>query len=430
MRRQFLALLILIFAISLFACANADGNDGDPADELDQGVTTTTAVQTTTTAAPQMLTVKFVDAEIFGGNVINESKIKYGKAARSPSDPSHEGYIFVGWDVKDFSSITSDMTITACYRPLDKYNVTFYGIDGKAISETVTYTEGDAITPPSPPLVYGKIFLRWDENLERVDRRWTQFSKDYATLSDAELAAAPIEYKVNAVYFDAYAIIPYKENISMEFKESKNQYGVTVYEAADDVFATTPAKFVSDDLKVYTLKGAVVEDAVYCKANISLAWDGEYIYANCAVLDPSILTRGEEVVFGQVNPFQNDSLELHYAFNVYPSKMTRKIAKVDAYGYRLFAGNTESATAAPEQSVLFNEIEYTHKLSKDANMYYIIFKIPAKTEAGALMQAGDYAAFSNQINDLRSLEDIKNFLCSGGLYDFDNLWKFMVLGKK
>ena len=428
MKRQFLALVILIFAISLFACANVDGKGGNDPDNI--GTTTTTAVQTTTTAAPKMLKVKFLDADIFGGNVISEMEVKYGRAARSPSDPSHDGYVFVGWDVNDYSSITSDTVITACYRPLDKYNVTFYDIEGNAISETLTYTEGDVVAPPSHPLVYGKIFLRWDENLERVDRRWTQFSKNYASLSDEELAAAPIEYKVNAVYFDAHAIIPYKENISMEFKESKNENGVIVYEPADDVFTTSPAKFVSDDIKVYTLKGAVVEDAVYCKANISLAWDGEFIYAYCTVLDPSILTRGEEVVFGQVNPFQNDSLELHYAFNVYPSKMTRKIAKVDAYGYRLFAGNTESATAAAEQSVFFNEIEYTHKLSKDANMYYIMFKIPAKTEAGAAMQAGDYAAFSNQINDLRSLEDIKNFLCSGGLYDFDNLWKFMVLGKK
>jgi hypothetical protein len=229
---------------------------------------------------------------------------------------------------------------------------------------------------------------------------------------------------VVAEYFDADAVIPYKENISMEFKETKNENGLTVYEPVDPIFSSSAAKFESENLKSYSTPGAIVDEKVYCTGGVSLAWDGKYIYASCHVYDPTLMTRGEEYIFAEINPAYNDNFELYYSFNVYPSKTTRRIAKVDAYGYKIFAAKNG------EKSVYFDEIVYKHKMSKEANSYYIIYKIPAKTEAGAEMKAGDYVAVSNQINDLRSLEDVNNFFCSGGLFHYDTLWKFMLLGEK
>ncbi|MBQ1977866.1 MAG: InlB B-repeat-containing protein, partial [Ruminococcus sp.] len=56
-------------------------------------------------------TVTFTD---FNGTVLSAQTVEYGKAAEAPAEPTREGYGFVGWD-KDFSNITSDLTVTALY---------------------------------------------------------------------------------------------------------------------------------------------------------------------------------------------------------------------------------------------------------------------------------------------------------------------------
>ena len=56
-------------------------------------------------------TVLFVD---YNGNVLSKQTVQDGADAQAPSDPQREGYTFVGWD-KSFTSVTSDMTVTAVY---------------------------------------------------------------------------------------------------------------------------------------------------------------------------------------------------------------------------------------------------------------------------------------------------------------------------
>lgn len=58
--------------------------------------------------AEKMYTVTFTD----GVNALKTEKVKHGSRATSPESPSKNGYSFNGWD-KDFSKITSDITITA-----------------------------------------------------------------------------------------------------------------------------------------------------------------------------------------------------------------------------------------------------------------------------------------------------------------------------
>jgi hypothetical protein len=259
-------------------------------------------------------------------------------------------------------------------------------------------------------------------------------TKSYATYNAYTLEGGSASADVSSVSIEkadgskvnvsVFAVIPYKENISMEFTESKNADGVTVYAPADPIFSSSAAKFPSDDVKSYSKAGANVEDKIYCKGNLSFAWDGKFIYVACDVYDPTLMTRDDSYFLNEINPAYNDTFELYYSFNKYPEKSTRKIAKIDAFGRRVFAAKNG------EKSAYFNEITFTHKMSKEANSYYIIYKIPAMTEAGIEMKAGDCAAVSNQINDLRSLQDVDNFFCSGGLMQYDTLWKFLVLGGK
>ena len=56
-------------------------------------------------------TVSFVD---WNGTVLKTQTVNHGSAATAPSDPSKEGYTFIGWDIS-FNNITSDLTVIAQY---------------------------------------------------------------------------------------------------------------------------------------------------------------------------------------------------------------------------------------------------------------------------------------------------------------------------
>ena len=59
-------------------------------------------------------TVTFKD---WDGFVFKTEKIEEGSSATAPSNPTREGYIFIGWDVA-FDNITSNLTVTAQYEKI------------------------------------------------------------------------------------------------------------------------------------------------------------------------------------------------------------------------------------------------------------------------------------------------------------------------
>ena len=423
MKKSLLILMLLVLVVALVACGGEKTPEVTEPDVTEGGDTpavTTTAAPATTTAAPSKFTVKFVDADEFGNALINESSVARGKAARAPLDPSHEGYIFLGWDTEDYGSITSDLTITATYRPVDTYSVTFCDAEGKAIAAPITVKEGEAVTAPQAPVIYGKLFAGWDKQIGKVDRAWADFEQ-YKNLSAEELAKKPLEYKVTATYKDADGVIAYKASISTDFVESKDADGKKIYVPADEIFTTT-ATYQSDDDRVY--KGAGAEDVTNCKATVAVAWDGSYIYAYARVYDPTLLSRGEEYVMANDNAWETDGIEVWYSLGVAPGSNQKQLLRSDAWGYRKTAGVTYYGYDTT--SVYFNEIEFQFKQADESNTYYAMFKMPAKTEAGATLKAGDICYFSMQINDLRSTTDLTNLYCSGTSSKFENWYKLTI----
>jgi hypothetical protein len=368
-----------------------------------------------------MKSYRFVDQGYTYENMYGE--IEENSALQEPAThPEYEGYEFAGWYIgeeaaADGTPVTSDLTITATYRPVDTYSVTFCDADGKAIAAPITVKEGEAVTAPQPPVVYGKIFNGWDKQIGKVDRAWADFDQ-YKNLSAEELAKKPLEYKVTATYKDSDGIIMYKSSISMDFVEGKDADGKKIYVPADDVFTTT-ATYQSDDDYVYKLAGA--EKVTNCKATVAVAWDGSYIYAYARVYDPTLLSRGQEYVMANDNAWETDGIEVWYSLGAEANKTTRRAIKSDAWGYRKFGGSDE-------RSAFFNDITVKFAQAPESNTYYAIFKLPAKTEDGTALKAGDICYFSMQINDLRSTEDFTNLYCSGSRSKYDRYYK-LTLGQ-
>lgn len=108
-------------------------------------------------------TVTFMD----GKNVLKTEKVQHGSAATAPEVPEKDGKTFSKWD-KDFSKVTSDLTINAVY-DVDTFTVTFK--DGEKVLETQTVEYEAAATAPdtarlSPP--EGMHFAKWDKDFSKV----------------------------------------------------------------------------------------------------------------------------------------------------------------------------------------------------------------------------------------------------------------------
>lgn len=85
--------------------------------------------------AGDVYTVTFVD---YDGTVLKTQQVMEGSAATAPANPTRLGYTFTGWD-RDFSSVTSDMTVTAQYS-INSYRLTILYVYENGTTAAATYT--------------------------------------------------------------------------------------------------------------------------------------------------------------------------------------------------------------------------------------------------------------------------------------------------
>ena len=109
-------------------------------------------------------TVTFMDGEKVLATFTN---VTHGDTVTAPEVPEKDGKTFSKWD-KDFSKVTSDLTINAVY-DVDTFTVTFK--DGEKVLETQTVEYEAAATAPdtarlSPP--EGMHFAEWDKDFSKV----------------------------------------------------------------------------------------------------------------------------------------------------------------------------------------------------------------------------------------------------------------------
>lgn len=105
-------------------------------------------------------TVTFMD----GKTVLKTEKVQHGSAATAPKVSEKDGKTFKGWD-KDFSNVTSDLTINAVY-DVDTFTVTFKDGDTVLSIQTVEYDK--SATAPTVTPAPGKKHTGWDVAFDHV----------------------------------------------------------------------------------------------------------------------------------------------------------------------------------------------------------------------------------------------------------------------
>ncbi|MBO5345434.1 MAG: VCBS repeat-containing protein [Paludibacteraceae bacterium] len=112
-------------------------------------------------------TVTFQD---WDGTILKTEQVEQGQSATAPTNPTREGYTFIGWDT-EFSNVQSDLLVKALYvengSDLVYFIVGFMDWDG-TILKTEQVLQGQSATPPADPVREGYTFIGWDTDFSNV----------------------------------------------------------------------------------------------------------------------------------------------------------------------------------------------------------------------------------------------------------------------
>ena len=197
-------------------------------------------------------TVTFMDGEKVLAAFTN---VPHGETVTAPEVPKKDGKTFSKWD-KDFSKVTSDLTINAVY-DVDTFTVTFK--DGEKVLETQTVEYEAAATAPdtarlSPP--EGMHFSKWD--------------KDFSKVTES--------IEVSAVYeLNEYTVIFKNGETVISIQPVKHGFAAT----PPNVFDTPTEKFVGWDKSFDNVTSDLIVNAKFETKKFTLTFinfDGTTVY--------------------------------------------------------------------------------------------------------------------------------------------------------
>lgn len=197
-------------------------------------------------------TVTFMDGE----KVLKAfTNVPHGDTVTAPEVPKKDGKTFSKWD-KDFSKVTSDLTINAVY-DVDTFTVTFK--DGEKVLETQTVEYEAAATAPdtarlSPP--EGMHFAEWDKDFSKVTE----------------------DIEVSAVYELNEYTVTFKNGETM-IKNERVKHGFAA--TAPNVFDTPTEKFVGWDKPFDNVTSDLIVNAKFETKKFTLTFinfDGTTVY--------------------------------------------------------------------------------------------------------------------------------------------------------
>lgn len=197
-------------------------------------------------------TVTFMD----GKDVLKAfTNVWHGDTVTAPEVPEKDGKTFSKWD-KDFSKVTSDLTINAVY-DVDTFTVTFK--DGEQVLETQTVEYEAAATAPdtarlSPP--EGMHFAKWDKDFSKVTE----------------------DIEVSAVYeLNEYTVTFKNGETTLKTEMVKHGFAAT----APNVYDTATKKFVGWDKSFDNVTSDIIVNAKWETKKFTLTFinfDGTTVY--------------------------------------------------------------------------------------------------------------------------------------------------------
>lgn len=197
-------------------------------------------------------TVTFMDGE----KVLKAyTNVPHGDTVTAPEVPKKDGKTFSKWD-KDFSKVTSDLTINAVY-DVDTFTVTFK--DGEKVLETQTVEYEAAATAPdtarlSPP--EGMHFAKWDKDFSKVTE----------------------DIEVSAVYeLNEYTVTFKNGETTLKTERVKHGFAAT----PPNVYDTATKKFVGWDKSFDNVTSDIIVNAKFETKKFTLTFinfDGTTVY--------------------------------------------------------------------------------------------------------------------------------------------------------
>lgn len=212
-------------------------------------------------------TVTFMDGE----KVLRAfTNVPHGDTVTAPEVPEKDGKTFKEWD-KDFSKVTSDLTINAVY-DVNTFTVTFK--DGEKMLETQTVEYEAAATAPdtarlSPP--EGMHFAKWDKDFSKVTE----------------------DIEVSAVYeLNVYTVTFKKGETTLTTRRVEHGSAAT----PPNVYDTATEKFVGWDKSFDNVTSDLIVNAKLEKQKYTLTFinfDGTTVYTAAVAYGAPIVSHFE-----------------------------------------------------------------------------------------------------------------------------------------
>lgn len=337
-------------------------------------------------------TVTFMD----GKTVLKTEKVQHGSAATEPKVSEKDGKTFKGWD-KDFSKVTSDLTINAVY-DVDTFTVTFK--DGEKVLETQTVEYEAAATAPdtarlSPP--EGMHFAKWDKDFSKVTE----------------------DIEVSAVYeLNVYTVTFKNGETTLKTEMVKHGFAAT----PPNVFDTATKKFVGWDKPFDNVTSDLIVNAKFETKKFTLTFinfDGttvdtaevEYgasIDSHFETADSAVATTYDDTILDYDGWYKADGTEItKFDLPTMPAEnvtLTLKLRLMDSaigdFKVNTPADFTFTESNTAEFSVMPNEgttlhAGVTYKYIWTINKDNVFYKTKETTESSLTLQnlaAGEYLA--------------------------------------